>query len=556
MGIGARPAAALKVEMPKTNSSQSKAKRKKPRGRDSNGRRRKRTPRKSPGPGDRRRDPVTIAGKAISREQANEILRPFEEVDFSQMFGELFAGPEIGLVPIHHLKSAPENESVYRPVTPDDPGVQALAECIKQKGVLEPIVSSNDHYILSGHRRRVAAELAGLKEVPVRRLPISRFGDPDEFMRLLVAFNRQRNKSLAEKLNEELVAASPEDAHEELLQYRFERAADTLRVKKMDIGEARRRPEITAAKFPMLKAAKKVISERDHPPSVRAIHYAFVSEFDPPPLRHASKPDSFYENTRKCYSDLSDLLTRARIEGLIPMDAIADETRPINSWRIYADPQDFLRAEREGLFKGYYRNLMLGQPAHIEMVCEKNTIAPIIRPVAASYCIPLTTGRGYCSLPPRYQMVQRFKRSGADRLVILFMSDFDPEGEDIAASFARSVESDFHVTGAYPVKVALNISQVKRYRVPAIMQAKKTSSRAKKFVEQHGKGVWELEALNGDRLREILRNTIESVIDREMFDAQVEQEKKDAAYLHGVRQTVHAAMLEMGIQSEPPKEGA
>ena len=80
------------------------------------------------------------------------------------------------------------------------------------------------------------------------------------------------------------------------------------------------------------------------------------------------------------------------------------------------------------------------------------------------------------------------------------------------------------------------------------MEAKNDSSRYKKFVGKHGKNVFELEAIRPDVLKKILRTTIESVIDLDMFSEQVEQEKQDAAYLQGVRETLHSAMMEMGIE--------
>ena len=75
---------------------------------------------------------------------------------------------------------------------------------------------------------------------------------------------------------------------------------------------------------------------------------------------------------------------------------------------------------------------------HIEIVGEKNTIEPIIRPVAARSCIPMTIGRGYCSLRPHYDIAQRFHKSGKDRLVLLMLSDHDPDSEEIAHSSAIS----------------------------------------------------------------------------------------------------------------------
>ncbi len=94
------------------------------------------------------------------------------------------------------------------------------------------------------------------------------------------------------------------------------------------------------------------------------------------------------------------------------METIEDETRPTTEWNVHSNPQDFARCELDNLLKGYRRNLQQTQPLHIEIVAEKLTVQGIIRPVCGKYNIPYTIGRGYSSLPARYEMIKRFKRSG------------------------------------------------------------------------------------------------------------------------------------------------
>lgn len=263
-----------------------------------------------------------------------------------------------------------------------------------------------------------------------------------------------------------------------------------------------------------------------------------------PPLIHASKPDSTYVNTKQSYKTLVDLLTRARLERLIPMQAIADETRPVTIWDVHRDPQSFIRREMDRFLKRYWRDLMQSQPNHVEIVGEKNTIAPMIRPVAARYCIPMTIGRGFCSLRPRFDMAERFRKSGKQKFVLLILSDFDPDGEEIAHSLARSLRDDFRVREVQPVKVALTAGQVEEFDLPPIMQAKETSANYKRFVRKHGEDVFELEALEPEDLQSILQETIDSVIDIEAFNHEIDQEKQDAAFLEGTRRTVQRVLAE------------
>ena len=76
------------------------------------------------------------------------------------------------------------------------------------------------------------------------------------------------------------------------------------------------------------------------------------------------------------------------------------------------------------------------------------------------------------------------------------------------------------------------------FRPGKVMKAKKDGSRRKKFVDRHGENVFEMEAIRPDVLQTLLRNTINSVIDVDAFNAEIEREKQDAAFLDGVRKIV------------------
>ena len=104
------------------------------------------------------------------------------------------------------IEPSPENLQLYKPVDPDDPEILALAESIRTHGVKVPLVITLDNYILSGHRRYVAAMLDGLEEVPCVVEQIYRC--EAEFLPLLREYNRQRIKSIDEVLREEIVSAA------------------------------------------------------------------------------------------------------------------------------------------------------------------------------------------------------------------------------------------------------------------------------------------------------------------------------------------------------------
>ncbi len=447
-------------------------------------------------------------------------------------------GAAVLTISMGDIKPSPENDRLYRPINPVDPDIIALADSIQKHGLQEPLTLSSDRYILSGHRRFAAAKLAGLAEIRCIIRPDVHHDDTDQFVRLLREYNRQRVKSFDEMLREEAVAVDSNSAYQHLLIHR-RRNSDLSQSASsaIELDEKKRRAAISPAKMPMLAAIMKVIEDRWEywPLSDRQIHYALLNN---PPLRHASKPDSVYANDKTSYKALTDLMTRARLKGFIPWESIADVTRPVSICEVYRDPSTFVRKELEEFGRDYWRDLQQSQLNHIEVVAEKLTVEGILKPVCAEFCIPLTVGRGFCSLQPRYELAQRFRKSGREKLIVLLVSDFDPDGEVIAKSFAQSMRDDFGIYQIHAVKVALTADQIQQYGLPQTMEAKTSSANYKKFVKATGTTkAYELEALPPETLAMVLREAIKGVMDGEAFRHEEDQQRDDAAKLAAFRTT-------------------
>jgi hypothetical protein len=205
--------------------------------------------------------------------------------------------PELDHVQVRSLdsiKPAPENDNVYNPIAWDDPDINELAKSIKEHGVQEPILISRDDFIISGHRRRMAAQIAKLDLVPVRVHPVSRSENRSEFLKLLVEMNSQRIKSVSEFMHESLIKIDPKEAHQKIVNDRKqkdkERGIENLSA--IDPGYDGRRCKISPAKKPFLDAILRVLDEQSEywPLSDRQIHYRLLGS--DAPLTHASKPDS------------------------------------------------------------------------------------------------------------------------------------------------------------------------------------------------------------------------------------------------------------------------
>jgi hypothetical protein len=454
------------------------------------------------------------------------------------------------VLPLTSIFPSPENEKLYRPVDPKDPEIVELAQSIRRLGLQQPIQVTLDHYVYDGHRRRVAAKVAGLKNVPCRVHNFRKDEDHDRFMALLVDCNRQRVKTLDEQLREAVVSADPDEAYEALIEHR--RAHQIQSLDTITIRAGRPRSKLSKAKQPFLKAAQKIVwNLREYwPLSDRRIHYLLAND---PPLIHASKPRSTYGLDARSYRALTRMLTAARFEGSIPWEAIGDDTRPHTCYDVHRNSQSFLHDQLNSFLKGYWRDLLQSQPNHIEIVGEKMTVGPIIRPIAAQYTIPVTLGRGFCSAPPRHDMAVRFKKSGKDRLVVLLVTDFDPPGQEIAHSFARSMRDEFHIGNVDAVQVALTYDQVKQFGLPPGGKAKRESQGRARFVQLYGDTVNELESLPPETLQQLLQESIDAVLDVAAFNHEVDQEREDAAFLDTARRRAQVALAGLGLHDQ---EGA
>jgi hypothetical protein len=375
----------------------------------------------------------------------------------------------------------------------------------------------------------------GWDEVPVEIADIHS-SDP-EFKRLLVEANFQRIKTADMLARESGILSDPKGAHERYRRNRekIERERDLRSdsVETIEVGaRCRNRSSVSAAKLPMLQAAWDIIraNRKYWPLSVRQVHYRLLNN---PPLKHARKPGSTYRNDRASYQDLCKILAAARVDGQIPFQALADETRSVVKSPAWDDRAPFIQRELELFLAGFRRNLLQDQDDLLVMVAEKLTVKTILEPICASYGVPLVITRGYPDIGTRYDLAQRFNRSGKRRMILLFVTDHDPEGVDIPHTFHQSLVEDVEVDGSRVIskRVAITLEQAEERDLPP-NAAKEDSSRFDSYTERTGSTEsWELEALDPDDLAEITRQAIESHIDANRFNRQVELENEDMADL-------------------------
>ena len=440
------------------------------------------------------------------------------------------------MVPIDSIRSSPENDLIYHGVDKTSSQFRQLVESVQEHGIREPLTVTLDGWIISGHRRYTAAGTVGLENLPVNRLERNRdeYTD-DEFLKLLADHNTQREKLPSEKMREHCLKSSPKP-HQQIIAEKIEsRRIDAVGESIADIGTIKR-SQFSGALMPFVDVVKKLVFDRksNWPLSVRKIHYALVM-MKKRPMYNSSlgKHRARYDNTEPMSQKLSGVLTRMRIFGIIPHHSMEDETRHEKIWPCYEGVEKYLNRLRESFASWYSRDLMVGQPHHIEIIVEKLTIKSTVNRVALEYTIPTVVARGKASMPPRYNIWRRWKLSGKDKLIVIVLSDHDPDGRVISDMWWKSFTGDFYVpeTQLEIIRAGLNEDHVERYSLPTSLDAKPSSPTYKAFVKRYGTGVYEIDALPNDALQQILRDTIESVIDRDAYEEQVAMEEKEAGFL-------------------------
>lgn len=480
----------------------------------------------------------TIGNHRRKLEQAGEILPRLDESthSFQSCSYEVCTST---------IEPAPENDILYDPIRIDDPAFLSLVADIRQHGIINPIGVSADGYIFDGHRRYAAACHLGLQRITVRIDPsISRLKDPDAFLRRLRSCNEQRVKTTAEVMRESLVTMDA-NPRQRVCNYRESVSnVDGMEIFRL-VGAKKR--SLIVEKRSLADAIIKVVNDyvsRYGATSDRKVFYLLLNI--PGLLRNDVRKTPFL-NDNNCYQDVTDMLTRLRLDGSIPFEAIEDETRPVVEWKTHRHVRTFLDEQLDNFLSNYWRDLLQSQPNHVELLVEKNTVAKALKPIASKYTMPMTSGRGYSSLPPRKGMVERFRASGKEKLIVVVTSDFDPEGQDIPNSFGLSLRDDLDVDEdkLVIIKAALTQRQTQELDLHEGQIAKEDSARYDQFVKAYGERCWELEAIPTDTLREIVEAIIRQTIDMDAFRRELELQEQDKRELKVYRRRVQELLLDM-----------
>jgi len=481
--------------------------------------------------------------------------------------GKATAGPNYrtSRLRLYALKVMPENIELYGEVDTRSESFRELLGSITKKGLLEPLIVTRDHFIVSGHRRYEVLKMKGQLMVPCRLMDVY-YAELTKSRRiaLLREHNRYRHKTAVQQVKESLVDLDPGSAAMQLEdeEERSLTLLETNGVVSVEIGKAKERYEISDEKKPHVKHIHKVFEKyADHLPiNNRKVHYGLLDykfirgydwphrylrrkKSDPPGSPRIANPlfgkkqTLYYANDDESYRATCDLLVRLRLNGEIPWEWLDDFTRPFEELWAFDNVEEFIRHEIEYFLVGYRRRLLQSQRNHYEVLVEKNTVLGMAQKVATRYGVEIGSARGFNSIDAYYDLVKRFKKSKKEKLILVMLTDYDPEGQRMLHTAGHVLCRDFNLMRCEFRIVPAGLTKEQAEGLPQQCFAKEYSSSYDWFVDLNDgdKSVWELEAMPPDELLAELEKVLQGVIDMPLLQIEKDREKEELKLIENIK---------------------
>lgn len=245
--------------------------------------------------------------------------------------------------------------------------------------------------------------------------------------------------------------------------------------------------------------------------TLRQLYYQFVSK-------------GWLPNKQSSYEKLGQIISNARLAGVIDWDAIVDRTRVLNKYSTWDSPEDILSSAKQT----YREHKWDTQPFYVEVWVEKEALAGVVQHACQMYEVPSFSCRGYVSQSAMWQASRRMKwKIGQGKTpVILHLGDHDPSGLDMTRDIEDRMEM-FEVLADMKVRrIALTAEQIEKYAPPP-NPAKITDSRFDEYRRLHGQESWELDAMEPNQLIELIQNETENFVHKGAWEKAVARQEEN-----------------------------
>lgn len=243
--------------------------------------------------------------------------------------------------------------------------------------------------------------------------------------------------------------------------------------------------------------------------SLRQLYYQLVSK-------------NIVPNTERSYKNVGNLVSDARMAGMIDWEIIKDRGREMIANSHWDNPAEIVRSAANSFRIDRWKD----QPCYVEVMVEKQALEGVLVPVCQEMDVPFTANKGYSSSSAMYEASKRYlERAECEKeLYVLYLGDHDPSGIDMSRDvndrlelFVRTSAGNRRDEYCTIKRLALNMDQVEELNPPE-NPAKITDSRAKEYIKRFGSSSWELDAIEPKMLARIVRQAIKQLIDQKLWD--------------------------------------
>lgn len=259
--------------------------------------------------------------------------------------------------------------------------------------------------------------------------------------------------------------------------------------------------------------------------SLRQLYYQLVARNLLP--QKWADPATGSTNSERSYKNIGNLVSDARLAGLIDWDMIKDRGREMIQNSHWNTPKDILvQAARQ-----FQIDKWETQPAYVEVMVEKQALEGVLEPICRGLDVPFTANKGYSSSSALYEAGKRLARRTEQNKEchIIYLGDHDPSGIDMSRDVIDRLRLfsgwEAQITVVELTRAALNIDQVRQLNPPE-NPAKMTDSRAGEYVRRFGESSWELDAIEPRALAELVTRAVMNIRDTVEWDKAVAKENK------------------------------
>jgi hypothetical protein len=247
--------------------------------------------------------------------------------------------------------------------------------------------------------------------------------------------------------------------------------------------------------------------------SLRQLYYQLVAR-------------GYIENSQRSYKNVGNLVSDARLAGMVDWDMIKDRGRVQVHNSHWGTPADIM----DSAAYSFRIDKWEAQPLRCIVLVEKQALEGVLIPVCRELDIPFMANKGYSSSSAMYELGKQllgYSREGQN-VRVLYLGDHDPSGIDMTRDVRERLmlftECTDYEEWLQVDRLALNMDQVEQLNPPE-NPAKETDARFEGYVAEYGESSWELDAIEPRALADIVTDAVVALRDEDQWDEAVEREE-------------------------------